>query len=89
MYIPPEFSDYLVTKSHLGLADQDERFVKMHLDEIRDRAVILRNLDYDKETTKKRIKKYIEWGFEFFDTPRFYQSVDSIVDDVYNKKKMD
>lgn len=86
MHIPPEFADYIVTKSHLTRAEQFERFSKMHTQEIEERATMLRNLRFDKETAKRRIKSYIRWGFDLFETPSFHDDVDSIVEKVYASK---
>jgi len=81
----PEF-DYLVSGSHLSPNDQFARFETMHLKEIEERSTILRNLMFDKAAAKKRIKSYIEWGFDFFDAPSFINKIDEIVDRVYQSK---
>lgn len=87
MYIPPEFADYMVTQSHLSPSEQEKRFVDMHELEIRERATLMRNLGFDKEVAKQRIKSYIEEGFDFFDLPVFHRSVSTIVDGVYKKTR--
>ncbi|MDP8247478.1 MAG: hypothetical protein P9M00_05025 [Candidatus Tritonobacter lacicola] len=58
-------------------------FQKMHMYEIKDRATILRGLDYPRAEAKKRIKQNIEWEFDFLPMPDFYREVDNIVDYVY------
>lgn len=83
MNIPPEFVDYMFTESHLSPSEQEKRFLDMHMLEIKERAEILRKLDFDRAEAKERIRKYIEEGFEFFDLPSFHKAVNSIVDDVY------
>jgi len=83
--IPEEFKDYMLTKSHLTLSEQEKKFTDMHVREIRERAIMLRNLDFDKEDAKKRIKQYIESGFELQETPPFYNTVDSIVNEIYKR----
>jgi len=81
-----EIFDYLTTNVHLSSNEQFARFEKMHLKEIEERSTILRDLMFDKAAAKKRIKSYIEWGFDFFETPAFINKVDDIVDRVYQSK---
>lgn len=86
MFIPPEFADYMITKSHLTAQDQFDRFLKMHLAEIEERGKMLRNLRFDKEEAKKRIRSYVKWSFEFYTTPEFVNEIDATIEKVYADK---
>lgn len=86
MVIPQEFVDYMTSTSHLSEEEQLARFTKMHLKEIKERATILRNLRFDKDAVKKRLRSYVVSGFDFFDTPSFMHDIDTIVDCVYESK---
>ena len=56
---------------------------KMRMYAIKDRAIVLRDLDYEKEEVKIRIKENIEWEYEGSDLPEFYRHVDNIVEYVF------
>ena len=59
-----------------------QKFVHMHEEEIRQRAILLLNLHYDRRAIYKRIKQNIRWEFELSKLPAFYNSVDKIIDSV-------
>ncbi len=86
MNIPEEFKDYLLVESPVPAKEQKEKFDAMHLREIEERACLLRNLGYDKREAKKRIKQNLRWEFELMELPPFYNTVDKIVDRVYEAK---
>lgn len=85
MPIPPEFADYLSTTEVLTRKEQEERLTRMYTDEIVARAKTMRELNYDKATATRRIRKNYEWAFEFGDRPSCIGELDSLVDAVYNK----
>lgn len=60
-------------------------FEKMHMYAIKDKAAVLRDLKYNVEEVKTRIKQDIRWENELFDLPDYYQHVDKIVDYVFSK----
>ncbi len=86
MNIPNEFKDYLVVKPSLSDKDCKERFTATCLREIEERAVLLRNLRYDKRDAKKRVKQNFRWEFELSELPSLYNQADKIVDRVYAAK---
>lgn len=58
-------------------------FEEMHMYEIKDRAVVLRDLGYDKKAVKVRIQQDVEWEFEGFELPDYYEHIDNIVEYVF------
>ena len=60
-------------------------FEKMHMYEIKDRASLLRDLDYSAAEVKRRLKQDVEWENEGFALPDYYSHVDKIVDYVFLK----
>lgn len=60
-------------------------FEKMHMYEIKDQAIVLRDLKYGSEEVKARIKQNIKWENELFGLPDYYKQVDKIVDYVFSK----
>lgn len=59
-------------------------FEKMHMFGIKDKATVLRDLQYSAEETKTRIKQEVEWENELFELPEYYYHIDKIVDYVYS-----
>ena len=86
MSIPEEFKDYMAVTLSTPDTEQTKKFTNMHLQEIKERACLLRNLGHDKRETKKRVKQNIRWEFESTNLPSFYNSIDKIVDTVYAAK---
>lgn len=82
-----EYADYIASIEGLTAKEQEERLTEMRTDEITYRARLMSALDFDKEITKDRIRKNIEWAHELGTLPPFYKSVDSLVDGVYSKLK--
>ncbi len=60
-------------------------FEKMHMYEVRDRALVLRDLEYSPRQVKLWIKQEVEWENEIFDLPAFFDHIDKIVDYVFSK----
>ena len=58
-------------------------FEKMHMYEIKDRAVVLRDLEYGPAEVKSRLKQNAAWENELFELPEYYHHIDSIVDYVF------
>ncbi len=58
-------------------------FEKMHMYEVKDRAVMLRDLGYDAAEVKARLKANAAWENELFDLPDYYRHIDPIVDYVF------
>lgn len=58
-------------------------FEKMHMYEIKDRASLLRGLDYSAAEVKRRLKQDVEWENEGFALPGYYSHIDKIVDYVF------
>lgn len=81
-----DFFDYLVSNSNIDQKQQKERFVNMHIEEIKRRTHMLQELNYDKRHIKKRIKQNIRWEFELLGLPEFYNLVDKVVDQTYKPK---
>jgi hypothetical protein len=83
---PAEFLDYLVSNSNADPKRQSQKFVDMHVEEIKRRTRMLQELSYDKRQIKKRIKQNIRWEFELLGLPKFYNYVDKVVDQTYKPK---
>jgi hypothetical protein len=83
---PRDFFDYLVSKSNLDTKQQQQKFIDMHIEEIKRRTQMLQELNYDKRHIKKRIKQNIRWEFDTLGLPEFYNLVDRIVDQTYKPK---
>ena len=58
-------------------------FEKMHMYEIKDRASLLRDLDYSAAEVKRRLKQDVEWENEGSVLPDYYSHIDKIVDYVF------
>ncbi len=82
-----DFFDYLVSNSNIDPKLQYQRFIDMHIEEIKRRTQMLLALNYDKREIKKRIKQNIRWEFELLGLPEFYNQVDKIVDQLYQTEK--
>jgi len=78
--------DYLIPKANIDKKAQAEKFVQMHVEEIKRRTRMLQELKYDKRYIKKRIKQNIRWEFELLGLPQFYNYVDKIIDQTYIPK---
>ena len=63
----------------------ESAFEKMHMYAVKDKATVLRDLKYDAEEVKTRIKQEVEWENELFDLPGYYSQIDKIVDYVFSK----
>jgi hypothetical protein len=81
-----DFFDYLVSNANIDPKQQQQKFVNMHIEEIKRRTRMLQELHYDKRQIKKRIKQNIRWDFELLGLPEFYNYVDRIVDQTYKPK---
>ncbi len=81
-----DFFDYLVSNSNIDQKQQNQKFVDMHLNEVRRRTQMLQELQYDKRQIKKRIKQNIRWEFELLGLPEFYNQVDKVIDQTYKPK---
>ncbi|HDL65107.1 MAG TPA: hypothetical protein ENH12_06950 [Proteobacteria bacterium] len=69
---------------HPGKKHQYESaFEKMNMYAIKDRASLLRELDYSAAEVKKRIKEDVKWENEGFKLPAYYSHIDKIVDYVF------
>ncbi len=68
-------------KKHVYESD----FEKMHMYAIKDRAAMLRDLDYSSSEVKTRLKQDIEWEYEGNELPGYYSHIDKIVDYVFGK----
>ena len=60
-------------------------FEKMHMYAIKDRASLMRDLDYSAAEVKRRIKQDVKWENEGFELPDYYSHIDKIVDYVFIK----
>ncbi|MFH1038715.1 MAG: hypothetical protein V1789_08635 [PVC group bacterium] len=60
-------------------------FEKMHMYAVKDRAALLRDLNYSCPEVKKRIKQDVEWEYEGSELPGYYSHIDNIVDYVFEK----
>ena len=58
-------------------------FEKMHMYEIKDRAVVLRDLGYGADEVKARLKANAAWENELFELPEYCRHIDPIVDYVF------
>jgi hypothetical protein len=83
---PRDFFDYLVSNAKIDPKQQHQKFVSMHVEEIKRRTHMLQELQYDKRQIKKRIKQNIRWEFELSGLPEFYNQVDKIIDQTYRSK---
>ncbi len=81
-----DFFDYLVSNSNIDPKQQSQKFIAMHLEEVRRRTQMLQELQYDKRQIKKRIKQNIRWEFELLGLPEFYNLVDKVIDQTYKPK---
>ena len=75
--------DYLNSNVKVDQKALAERFIRMHLDEVRRRTQLLAELRYDKRYIKKRIKQNLRWEFELLGLPEFYNQVDRVIDQCY------
>jgi len=57
----------------------------MYLNELRERAVLLKRLNYSHKETRARLHANVAWDFELSGTPGFAGKIDGIVDDVYGR----
>lgn len=60
-------------------------FEKMHMYAIKDRAALLRNLDYKAADVKRMIRQNVEWEYEAEKLPEYYSHIDQIVDYVFKQ----
>jgi len=60
-------------------------FEKMHMYEIKEKASVLKDLDFSREEVKRRIKQDVEWENELFGLPEYYHHIDKIVDYVFSR----
>ena len=70
----------LVEKTH-----NFNSFLKMHLQEIEQRAWMFYNMKRSKEYARERIKQNLDWEFEFSPAPDLEKKVDEIINQVYKK----
>jgi hypothetical protein len=65
------------------------RFTKQFVGEIKERARLLRNLNFSKKEATKRIQAALRWEFdkEVMSTPmpKFYKDVPKLVKEIYGK----
>src|SRR2546421_12717698 len=57
----------------------------MYLAELRERAALLRRLNYSREEARARLRANLAWDFELSGTPGFAGKIDGIVDEVYRR----
>jgi len=58
---------------------------EMYLAELRERAALLRRLNYDKAEARARLRANVAWDFELHSQPGFLSKIDGIVEDVYGR----
>jgi|GEM_PF-1945905 len=61
--------------------------LKMYLDDMKIKATILRNLGYDREYVRMRLRGNIRWAYEMTKEPDYLNSVDNVVEEVFSKLK--
>jgi len=57
----------------------------MYLNELRERAVLLKRLNYSPKETRARLHANVAWDFELCGNPGFAGKIDGIVDEVYGR----
>jgi hypothetical protein len=57
----------------------------MYLGELRERAALLRRLNFNKAETLARLRANVAWDFELHAKPAFVAKLDGIVDDVFGR----
>jgi hypothetical protein len=58
---------------------------EMYLSELRERAALLKRLNYDKAEARARLRANVHWDFELHSQPGFLSKIDSIIEDVYGR----
>ena len=57
----------------------------MYLAELRERAALLKRLNYDKAEARARLRANVHWDFELHSQPGFLSKIDGIIEDVYGR----
>ncbi len=60
-------------------------FEKMHMYAIKDRASLLKELNYGAAEVKRMIRQNVEWEYEGEKLPEYYSHIDKIVDYVFSE----
>jgi hypothetical protein len=60
-----------------------EKRLAMYLDDMRVKATLLRNLRYDKEYVKLRLRGNVRWAHEMTGTPDLVEKVEQVVEEVF------
>jgi len=58
---------------------------EMYLAELRERAALLRRLNYDKAEARARLRANVLWDFELHSQPAFTSKIDGIIEEVYGR----
>ena len=58
---------------------------EMYLSELRERAALLKRLNYDKAEARARLRANVHWDFELHSQPGFLSKIDTIIEDVYGR----
>src|SRR5262245_40233884 len=58
---------------------------EMYLSELRERAALLRRLNFDKAEARARLRANVAWDFELHSQPGFLSKIDGIIEDVYGR----
>ena len=58
---------------------------EMYLAELRERAALLRRLNYDKAEARARLRANVHWDFELHSQPGFLSKIDAIIEDIYGR----
>ncbi len=58
----------------------------MYLDDMKVKATLLRNLGYDKDYVKLRLRGNVRWAYEMTAVPEYIEKVDQVVEEVYSKQ---
>ena len=65
--------------------EYESEFEKMHMYAIKERAVLLQDLDYGPTEVKRMIREDVEWEYEGDELPGYHSHIDKIVDYVFKK----
>lgn len=70
-----------------GKPKEKSKFDKMHLEEIREKALTFKNLKWDRSRALERILQNLEWEFAHGGTPAFVDEVERVVKEVYREPR--
>jgi hypothetical protein len=63
-----------------------EKRLAMYMDDMRVKATLLRNLGYDKEYVKLRLRGNVRWAYEMTTLPDYIEKVEKVVEEVFSKQ---